>query len=71
MQILNQRALTTLFLGRLARLVAQEAEARTPGDQALVSKAILSTYRDCPDLGAAEEAGQVLGTRRPRRYTDA
>ena len=71
MRVLNQRALTTLFLGRLARLVVQEAQARTPGDQALVSKAILSTYRDCRDLGVAEEAAQVLGARRPRRYTDA
>jgi hypothetical protein len=71
MQVLKQRALITLFLGRLARLVAREVEARTPGERALVSKAILSTYRDCRDLGVADEAEQVLGARRPRWYTDA
>jgi hypothetical protein len=71
MQVHNQRTLTTIFLGRLARLVLKEIQAQTPGEQALISKAILSTYRDCRDLGVTGEAERILRVRRTKLPTDA
>lgn len=71
MQVLDSRRLTKLFLDRLARLVSQEELAQTPAGQAMVSRAILSTYRDCRDLGITVEAERILSARCPRLYTDA
>lgn len=70
MQVLDKRTLTTLFLTRLARLVRQEDLAQTPAGQAMVSRAILSTYRDCRDLGITVEAERILKSRRPRMQLD-
>jgi hypothetical protein len=70
MQVLDNRRLTRLFLDRLTRLVSQEEQAQTPAGQAMVSRAILSTYRDCRDLGITAEAERILSARRPRLYTD-
>ena len=71
MQVHNQRALAALFLGRLARLVLLETQERTLSEQALVSKAILSTYRDCRAIGVTAEAERLLRARHPRMPADA
>lgn len=70
MQVHSHQALSTLFLRRLSRLITLEVQVHTPGEQALVSKAILSTYRDCRALGLADAAEDIVGQRRPRWYTD-
>jgi hypothetical protein len=70
MQVHDNRTLTALFLGRLVRLVSQEEQAQTLAGQAMVSRAILSTYRDCRDLGITAEAERILSMRRPRLYID-
>lgn len=71
MQVLDDRTLTALFLGRLVRLLSAEERAQTPAGQAMISRAILSTYRDCRDLGVTAEAEGILSARRPRLYSDA
>ena len=70
MQVLDRQALNTLFLGRLARLVVKESQAQNTWERALVSRAILSTYRDCRALGVTAEAERVLSLRRIRPYSD-
>ena len=69
MQVLNQQALTTLFLGRLSRLIVQETRECAAEDRALLGRAILSTYRDLCALGRRGEAERILLSRRtlPRR----
>ena len=64
MDVLNHRQLTVLFLSRLSRLVEQETLAATSEEQAMVNKAILSTYRDLYAMGLAAEAKRILVERR-------
>ena len=66
MRMLSTPDLTTLFLVRLERLIVQETLAATMEEQAMVNRAILSTYRDCYALGLAEEAKRILLVRRVR-----
>ncbi len=66
MDVLNHRRLTALFLSRLSHLVVQETIAATLEEQAMVNKAILSTYRDLYAMGMAEEAKRILVERRVR-----
>lgn len=60
MQVHSQRALATLFLGRLDRLIGLETRECTPEDRALIGRAILSTYRDLRALGLKHEAERIL-----------
>jgi hypothetical protein len=56
-------AAQAFFLGRMARLRAIQdfhKPAFEPWQQALLARAIYSTYRDCRDLGVADEAQSLL-----------
>lgn len=61
----STRQFRRLFLDRLEGMVAfrrQQARIRVPGDPnlRLLDRAVYSTFCDCIDLGAGEEARAIL-----------
>ena len=54
-------SLASFFLGRLARLVVKMAAAQAQEQRAALTRAMLSTFLDCRDLGVEQEARNILG----------
>jgi hypothetical protein len=52
--------LADFFLGRLASLVIRQMTAQNLEDQQVLGQAVLSTFRDCVDLGLTERAFDIL-----------
>jgi hypothetical protein len=66
MNSLNGASLRRLFPGRLSRPLAKGTVARTEEEQKRVTWAILSTCRDCRQLGLEPDARRILSARRPQ-----
>lgn len=66
MNTLNEPSLRRLFLGRLSLLLVKEMADLTPEEQRLINRAIVSTYKDCRELGLEPEARRILAARRPK-----
>jgi hypothetical protein len=53
-------SLASFFLGRLARLVVKLAVAQEAEQRTALTRALLSTFLDCRDLGVEQEARNIL-----------
>jgi hypothetical protein len=52
--------LADFFLGRLAALLIRQMAMEDPDDQHILGHALLSTFRDCMDLGLEERAFGIM-----------
>ena len=52
--------LADFFLGRLASLLIRQMTTENPDDQHILGHALLSTFRDCMDLGLDERAFDIM-----------
>jgi hypothetical protein len=52
--------LAGFFLGRLAALLIRQMTTEHPDDQPILGHALLSTFRDCMDLGLTEQAFDIM-----------
>ena len=69
MPIAVRPALSALFLARLAELVARLEATTAAGERKALSASLFSTFLDCLDLGAGDEAQAIVDRLRPEPAT--
>jgi hypothetical protein len=58
--LVNDPGLADFFLGRLASLLIRQITTEDAADQLKLGRALLSTFRDCMDLGLAERVFDIM-----------